>query len=221
MPKASTRGKRLTVYTPRHFANQDLDEIHALIESNPLATLVTQNDGRLDATHVPCVLDREEGDRGRLRFHLARANPACAALRPDREALLIFTGADCYISPDWYRSDGLVPTWNYAAVHAYGRASTMTDEALCRLLDDLSDREEARLPKAPWTTGKLAPAAYAKLRQAIVGFALPIAELQGKWKMSQNRTAEDRDGVVEALERLGGESRGAVAAQMRSRNRAR
>ncbi len=204
------------MYTPRHFANQELDELHALVEAHPLGALVTRIDGRLDATHVPCVLDREVGERGRLRFHLARANPACAALGSVEEVLLIFAGPQCYVSPDWYYGADLVPTWNYAAVHAYGRASVLGDEALCRLLDDLSARHEAQLPKRPWNTEKLAPALYAKMRQAIVGFELPIAELQGKWKMSQNRRPEDRDGVIVELERLGGEARQAVALQMRS-----
>jgi transcriptional regulator len=204
------------MYVPRHFSQDDTSVAHDLIRNNVFATLITEVSGRLDATHVPVVLDAERGALGSLRFHLARANPTSAALTDDREALLVFVGPHTYISPDWYANENLVPTWNYAVVHAYGTPRTMSDAELRLLLDDLSASQEQLLPKTPWTTHKMPPDLFAKMRKAIVGFDLPIAELQSKWKFNQNRGADDRAGVVAALEELGGESRHAVAATMRS-----
>ena len=207
------------MYVPRHFSQDDTAVVHDLIRRNVFATLVTELSGRLEATHVPVVLDAEHGRLGRLRFHLARANPTSKTLAEGREALMIFVGPNTYISPDWYANENLVPTWNYAVVHAYGSASTMDDTALRRLLDDLSASQENQLPKTPWTTDKMPPELVDRMCQAIVGFDLPIAELQAKWKFNQNRGADDRNGVVAALDELGGESKLAVAETMRALDR--
>jgi transcriptional regulator len=204
------------MYVPRHFSQDDTAVVHDLIRRNVFATLVTELSGRLDATHVPVVLDAEHGRLGRLRFHLARANPTGKALADGREVLMVFVGPNTYISPDWYANENLVPTWNYAVVHAYGSPSTMDDTALRRLLDDLSASQENQLPKTPWTTDKMPPELVDKMCKAIVGFDLPIAELQAKWKFNQNRGADDRNGVMAALDELGGESKLAVAETMRA-----
>jgi transcriptional regulator len=204
------------MYVPRHFSQDDTAVAHDLIRGNVFATLVTEVSGRLDATHVPVVLDAGGGDFGSLRFHLARANPTSEALADEPEVLMVFTGPHTYISPDWYASEHLVPTWNYAVVHAYGTPRTMSDTELRCLLDDLSASQEKLLPKAPWTMDKMPPELVDKMCKAIVGFELPIAELQSKWKFNQNRGAADRAGVINALEDLDGESRHAVAATMRS-----
>ena len=204
------------MYVPRHFLRDDIAVAHDLIRTNVFATLITEVSGRLDATHVPVVLDSERGAFGSLRFHLARANPTSKALAEDREVLMVFIGPHTYISPDWYADENLVPTWNYAVVHAYGQPRTMDDVELRRLLDDLSASQEEQLPKKPWTTDKMPAELVDKMCKAIVGFDLPITELQDKWKFNQNRGAGDRAGVVSALEALGGESNLAVAATMRS-----
>jgi len=204
------------MYVPRHFSQDDTAVAHDLIRSNVFTTLVTEVSGRLDATHVPVVLDAERGALGSLRFHLARANPTSTALTDDREVLMVFVGPHTYISPDWYANEHLVPTWNYAVVHAYGTPRTMNDAELRHLLDDLSTSQEMLLPKAPWTTDKMSPELLDKMCNAIVGFDLSIVELQSKWKLNQNRGAADRAGVVAALEKLDGESRHAVAATMRT-----
>ena len=204
------------MYVPRHFAQEDVAASHELIAGNAFATLVTEVSSRLDATHVPVVLDPERGELGTLRFHLARANPTCEALERGSEILMVFVGPNTYVSPDWYAAENLVPTWNYAVVHAYGVTRRMEVDELRRLLDDLSAKNESRLPKKPWTTDKLPEALIEKLCGAIVGFELPIAELQGKWKLNQNRGAADRTGVIEALEKLGGDVNLAVAARMRA-----
>ncbi len=207
------------MYVPRHYSQDDTAVAHDLIRGNVFATLVTEVSGRLDATHMPVVLDGERGELGSLRFHLARANPTVKALAETREVLMVFAGPHTYISPDWYANENLVPTWNYAVVHAYGMPRTMDDAELRRLLDDLSASQESRLPKTPWTTDTMPPDLVDKMCKAIVGFELPIAELQGKWKFDQKKGADDRAGAVAALVELGGESRRAVAATMRALDR--
>ncbi|TFH49015.1 MAG: FMN-binding negative transcriptional regulator [Lysobacterales bacterium] len=204
------------MYVPRHFSQDDTAFVHDLIRSNVFATLITELSGRLDATHMPVVLDSERGEKGSLRFHLARANPTSKALTDGREVLLVFVGPNTYISPDWYANENLVPTWNYAVVHAYGVPSVLDDAGLRRLLDDLSASQENQLPKTPWTTDKMPPDLVDKMCKAIIGFDFPITELVGKWKFNQNRGADDRTGVVAALDELGGESKRAVASIMRS-----
>jgi len=204
------------MYIPRRYLQGDTAVAHDLIQTNVFATLITEVSGRLDATHVPVVLDPERGELGSLRFHLAGVNPTAKALTDDREILMVFTGPHTYISPDWYANDNLVPTWNYAVVHAYGTPRLMDDADLRHLLDDLSAAQEAHLPKTPWTVDKMPADLVDKMCDAIVGFDLPIAELQSKWKFNQNRGEDDRAGVVAALEDLGGESNAAVAATMRS-----
>ncbi len=204
------------MYVPRRYSRGDIAVAHDLIRKNVFATLITEISGRFDATHVPVILDTERGELGSLRFHLARANPASKALADDREVLMVFVGPHTYISPDWYTDENLVPTWNYAVVHAYGQPRTMDDAELRRQIDDLSASRETLLPKTPWTTDKMPPELVDKMCKAIVGFDLPITELQDKWKFNQNRGAADRAGVVAALEELRGESNLAVAATMRS-----
>ncbi len=203
------------MYVPRHFSQNDVTAAHDLISNNVFATLVTEVSGRLDATHVPVLLDAQRGAKGTLRFHLARANPTSQALEAGPELLMVFVGPHTYISPDWYANENLVPTWNYAAVHAYGVPRVLDDAELRGLLDDLSASQESRLPKSPWTTDKMPFALVEKMCKAIVGFELPIAELQAKWKFNQNRGADDRAGVTDALLELGGEANLAVAATMR------
>lgn len=202
------------MYVPKHFRNEELHDLHALIEQHALAALIINLDGRLEATHVPCVLDRDRGESGTLRFHLARANPSAAALEGGCEALTIFSGPETYISPDWYKAEHLVPTWNFAAVHAYGRPVPLDDSGLRRLLDDLSERNESPLPKRSWTTDKLPGDLYAKMRKAVIAFEMVVTDIQGKWKMNQNRGAGDRAGVVENLTKLGRADQSAVAVLM-------
>lgn len=204
------------MYVPRHFSQDDAVLVHDLIRRNVFATLVTEISSRPDATHVPVILDEQRGELGTLRFHLAKANPAAGAITGDREVLMIFTGPHTYVSPDWYANDNLVPTWNYAVVHAYGKPRVLDDASLRTLLADLSASQENRLPKSPWTMDKMPADLVDKMCRAITGFELPIAELQGKWKLSQNRGANDRAGVISALEALGGEANLAVAESMRS-----
>jgi transcriptional regulator len=195
--------ENLSMYTPRAFAIDELDHLHELILATRLAILVTHGEHGLQASHVPVLLHREQGPHGTLYGHLAKANAQWKDLRDGAEALLIFAGADAYVSPGFYPSKAehgkVVPTWNYVAVHAYGRGETFSDGG--RLLDivsTLTDRHEAGRPQ-PWSVAD-APADYIDdMLKAIVGFAIPIERLEGKRKLSQNRSAADIAGVRAGL----------------------
>ncbi|AWY44446.1 FMN-binding negative transcriptional regulator [Pseudomonas putida] len=191
------------MYTPRAFAIDELPQMHELILGTRLAILVTHGEHGLQASHVPVLLHREQGPNGTLYGHLAKANPQWKDLRDGAEALLIFSGPDAYVSPGFYPSKAehgkVVPTWNYVAVHAYGRAETFSDGG--RLLDivsTLTDRHESGRAQ-PWKVED-APADYIDgMLKAIVGFAVPIERLEGKRKLSQNRNPADIAGVREGL----------------------
>ncbi len=180
--------------------------MQALMRARPFAALVSAGAAGLYASHLPTVL-KDEDPRGVIECHLARANPHCKDLADVSEALMIFGGPEGYITPNWYPSKAqhgkVVPTWNYAVVHAYGRPEVMEDaDWLRRHVSELTAQQERHQDK-PWATSD-APAAYidAMLR-GIVGFRFAITRLEGKWKMSQNREMPDRDGVVEGLGRRG------------------
>jgi len=185
------------MYLPRAFAVKDIPELHAFMEQFSFASLVTQNDGKLIASHIPFVLDREEGASGRLRGHVAVRNPQLAHLNTGSEALVMFQGPHSYISPSWYVSQETVPTWNYTAVHAYGQPRMLDRAALIVLLKDLVHQNE-RLLEPPWDFDPQA-AWVEKMLPEIAAFEIPIERLEGKFKLNQNRTLADRRRVVEIL----------------------
>ena len=191
------------MYLPSAFRQGDLGQLHQQIAACRLATLVSQGGNGLQATHLPLLLVEEEGEFGTLYGHLAKANPHWRELALGGEVLVICQGADAYISPGWYPSKAehgkAVPTWNYIAVHAYGQAQIFDEpERLLNLVSRLSDRHEAGREQ-PWSVDE-APREYIdSMLRAIVGFALPIRRLEGKWKLGQNRSAADQQGVRQAL----------------------
>ena len=191
------------MYVPRAFAVDDIKILHQQMQASPLPVLVTHASQGLLASHVPMLLNPDEGPCGTLYGHLARANPHWQDLAQGTEALVIFAGEQAYISPTFYPGKAdhgkAVPTWNYLAVHAYGMAEVFDDaERLLALVSRLSDRHEANRP-APWAVSD-APADYVdSMLKAIVGFRLPITRLQGKRKLSQNRDAPDQAGVRQGL----------------------
>jgi transcriptional regulator len=191
------------MYTPKAFEVTDVAAMQREIDQTRLAVLVTNGEHGLQASHLPLLLRREPDTCGTLYGHLAKANPQWRDLAAGGEALVIFSGADAYISPSYYPSkaehEKVVPTWNYLAVHAYGRAEVFTDaERLRELVGDLTDKHESGRSQ-PWSVDD-APADYiATMLGAIVGFALPIERLEGKRKLGQNRSAQDYAGVREGL----------------------
>jgi transcriptional regulator len=191
------------MYTPNGFAFNDLQALQQQILGTRLALLVTHGEQGLQASHLPLLLNPDEGPNGTLYGHFAKANPQWKELQDGAEALVIFAGAEAYVSPGFYPSKAehgkVVPTWNYVAVHAYGSAEVFTDaDRLRTLVSTLTDRHEAGRAQ-PWKVAD-APADYIDgMLKAIVGFALPIQRLQGKRKLSQNRNAADIAGVREGL----------------------
>ena len=191
------------MYTPSNFAINDLPELQQQILGTRLAVLVTHGEEGLQASHLPLLLRPDQGPNGTLYGHFARANPQWKALQDGAQALVIFAGAEAYVSPGFYPSKAehgkVVPTWNYVAVHAYGTAEVFTDaDRLRDLVSALTDRHEAGRNN-PWKVAD-APADYIDgMLKAIVGFALPIERLEGKRKLSQNRSTADIAGVREGL----------------------
>ena len=191
------------MYNPPSFAEHDVAVMHDFIEAHPLGALVTTSASGLFATHLPLVLDRALGRYGTLQGHIARANPHHELAGEGAEALVLFTGVDSYVTPTMYAAKAkhgkVVPTWNYVAVHAHGALRFVREpDALRRHLARLTARHESSRPQ-PWSITD-APAEYIeKQLGAIVGVEIEIARLEGKWKMSQNRSAEDVDGVIEGL----------------------
>jgi transcriptional regulator len=192
------------VYDVQAFREDRVDVLHALIRAHPLATLVTTTAQGLEANHIPLLIDPEPTPWGTLIGHVARANPVWRAFDRDSEVLAVFQGPQGYITPSWYPSKAehakVVPTWNYAVVHAHGPLVIHDDaEWLRTLVTRLTVSQESQREK-PWQVTD-APADYVDtMLKAIVGIEIPISRLQGKWKMSQNRLPQDRDGVVKALQ---------------------
>ena len=192
------------MYTPAQFKVEDSAEVHALMRAHPFAVLVTTGADGLVATHLPTVLKVDEANPlGRIECHVARPNPQWKSAAPDVDALMIFQGVEAYIRPGWYPSKAehgkAVPTWNYAAVHAYGRLRVIQDQAwLLAHVAELSDQQEAPF-EARWATSDAPESYMAVMARGIVGLELAITRLEGKVKMSQNRPPADREGVVRGL----------------------
>jgi len=189
------------MYLPELFRVEDVAQTHALMRARPFAALVSAGPSGLFASHLPTVL-KDEGRYGVIECHLARANPHCRDLAGG-EALMIFQGAEGYITPNWYPSKAeggkVVPTWNFAAVHAYGRPEVVNDaDWLRRHVTELTAQQERDQPR-PWAPSDAPMNFIDTMLRGIVGFRFAITRLEGKWKMSQNRTPQDREGVVNGL----------------------
>jgi len=191
----------MTLYIPQHFRVDDPAALAAFIEANAFGTLVSSSAAGLHVSHVPFVVEREEGGAVRLLGHVARANAQWESLEGADHVLAVFQGPHAYISPGWYEQHPSVPTWNYAAVHATGRARLMEEAELHELLMRLSTTYEAGREK-PWRMSELPPAYVDSMLKMIVGFELEVEQLEGKFKLSQNRPKEIAR-VIAALEREG------------------
>ena len=207
------------MYLPPHFKQEERGALHGAMRAARLATLVTLGAEGMEASHVPILLDAGEGPHGAIRGHIARANPQWRRVAVETPALAIFLGPDSYVSPAWYptkqETGKVVPTWNYLAVHAYGRIEFFEDvERLRAIVTALTALHEGKRDR-PWAVSD-APADYiaAQLR-GIVGFRLLIDRLEGKWKLSQNRNEADRQGVIAGLEGEGGALEKTIAREMK------
>lgn len=194
------------MYVPKHFAEDKLAEMHALMRAHPLATLVSHGPDGLNANHIPLLLS-DAAPWGKLQGHVARANPLWKEGNALGEVLVIFQGADSYVSPSGYATKAehgkVVPTWNYTAVHAYGELKVIDDPAwVFAQISALTAMHENALPQ-PWAVSD-APADYIeKMLGAIVGIEITLTRLLGKWKVSQNQPAANQASLIKAFEQEG------------------
>jgi transcriptional regulator len=205
------------MYLPEPFAESQISELQRIVREHPLGVLVTHTRNGLDANHIPFELDDTRGACGTLLAHIARANPLWGEVENGAQVLVIFRGAQGYISPNWYPSKQQthrhVPTWNYEVVHAHGRIKAVDDERFVRgVVARLTRQHEATEPH-PWKIGD-APSDYIdQLLQQIVGIEIEVTRMEGKRKLSQNRDRRDFESTVRALEKQGNEA--LAAAMMR------
>jgi transcriptional regulator len=203
------------MYQPPHHREDRLEVQHALIRSHPLGTLVTLAASGLVANAIPFIVDPSRGPFGTLQAHLARANNQWRDFDAKVDALVIFQGIESYITPSWYptKQDGgkVVPTWNYAVVQVSGPLQVIEDrDWLKTQIGALTALQEGRRAE-PWAVSD-APTSYVESQlKGIVGIEIPIARIEGKWKVSQNRPEVDRRGVADGLRALGDETSGAMA----------
>ncbi|MDO8264719.1 MAG: FMN-binding negative transcriptional regulator [Gallionella sp.] len=204
------------MYIPKHFEQPRIELMHELIRARPLATLVTLSSGGLAANHIPLHLSDAPAPFGTLRGHVARANPVWSDFAKDIGVLAIFHGPDAYITPSWYatkkETGKVVPTWNYAVVHAHGALRVIDDAAWVRAhLETLTDYHEMNFPK-PWAVSDAPREFTEKLVESVVGIEIVIIRLSGKWKVSQNQSAQNQAGVIEGLGCCGHREAAAMAA---------
>ena len=209
------------MYAPNYFEETRVETLHSLIQAHPLGTLVTLTTQGLEANHIPFEIDPAPAPFGTLRCHVARANSVWKDFSREIQALAVFQGTDTYISPSWYptkqESGKVVPTWNYAVVHAYGPLQVIEDRQWLRqFVERLTNRHESGRSD-PWKVSD-APADYIdQLTGSIVGIEMPIVRLIGKWKVSQNRPARDQAGAIDGLLGLDTEDARQMAELIRSR----
>jgi transcriptional regulator len=206
------------MYIPKHFDASDVAWCHALIRREPFAILIGVDEaGAPFATHLPVLLDEAPAPLGTLLAHVARPNPQWRLFGPDRPVLVVFPGAHTYVSPSWYGQHPSVPTWNYVAVHAYGVPKVIEDPGRVRaVLDRLVRTFEEGRP-APWRMDGLSDTYVEAMMRGIVAFEVPIARLEGKAKLSQNRPEADQARVRAALRAEGDPMATAVAELMERR----
>lgn len=191
------------MYIPQHFAETRPEELHRIIREHPLGMLVTPGEAGMDADHVPFEFDPGAGAHGVLTAHVARANPLWQRCPTGTQVMVVFRGAQAYISPSWYPSKHeahrQVPTWNYEAVHVHGTLTVRDDERFVRgLVARLTRRHEATEPQ-PWKMGDAPPDYIDSMLRNIVGIEIAVTTMTGKSKLSQNKDERDRLGAADAL----------------------
>lgn len=207
------------MFVPPHFEETRSEVLAALIRAHPLGTLVTLGAEGLNANHIPFLLDPDPAPNGTQVGHVSRANPAWRNFDPQVQALVVFQGTDSYITPAWYptkqRTGKVVPTWNYAVVHAYGFLRIVEDATRLRAIVEHLTAENESSRSQPWKASDAPPEFIEQMLRGIVGIEIEIRRLVGKWKVSQNRDRSDRGGVAEGLRELGDPNSEAMAALVR------
>jgi transcriptional regulator len=201
------------MYIPSAFQEIDIARLHSFIEEHSFATLVSHHENEPLASHLPLLLDRTAGVNGRLVGHMARPNPQWQTAAGQR-VLAIFHGPHAYISPRWYEARNVVPTWNYATVHAYGVLRLVEDRDRVReSLERTVEVYEAKMEQ-PWSMESPEPEFIEKLEGGIVGFEIDVDRFEGKWKLNQNHPTERREKVIRGLRSLGDHDADQIAALM-------
>jgi transcriptional regulator len=191
-----------SLYSPHSFVERDFDRLAAFLENHPFGTLISVDEGSPVVSHVPLLFERGAGTHGRLIGHLARANPHRRLLAKAEPVLVLFQGPHAYVSPSWYAEPGGVPTWNYAVVHVHGVAKPVEDgTATVEILRRMTAAYESRFP-VPWQFDA-SDATHSRLLDMIVGLEIEATRIQGKFKLSQNRSPEDQSRIIEQLGQSG------------------
>ena len=186
------------MYIPPFNRVEDRQAINGFIHAHGFATLITDNGGQPWASHLPVLLEENANGWGTLRSHMARANEQWRELESEQEVLCIFHGPHAYISPSWYVMQHTVPTWNYAAVHVYGIPRLADEIVLKQIVIETTNKYESSMPK-PWTI-PLSEREMDVMLKAIVGFTIEITRVEAKFKFGQNRSKEDQESMLNALQ---------------------
>ncbi|HZW84401.1 MAG TPA: FMN-binding negative transcriptional regulator [Nitrososphaerales archaeon] len=210
------------MYNPRWFKEERLEVLQGEVERIGFGTLVTNGKSGLYATHIPMLIDPSKGKNGLLYGHIARGNSQWRETPAGSEALAVFLGPDAYITPRWYqetkKTGKVVPTWNYIAIHVRGPITFLQDEGRLREMVTLLTRRQESEAENPWEV-ESAPQDFIRGElRSIVGFEMPITKIEGKWKLSQNRSEEDREGAKKGLKKRGRPKDLAVLERMKERS---
>ncbi|MGR5321717.1 FMN-binding negative transcriptional regulator [Vibrio sp. DNB22_19_1] len=207
------------MYIPRKFRQEKIKELVAVMQQYPFATIVTQSEGGIEATHLPVLL-KQANEKLILKAHIAKANPIWKKVKNGSDILVIFNGPNCYISPNNYPTKAehgrAVPTWNYVVVHAKGSISFISDaEWIYSLIDELTTEHESNLEQ-PWSISDAPDEYIQKMLPAIVGIEIEVNSIEGQWKLSQNQPEVNKRGVINGLSALGESDADAVASMVRA-----
>lgn len=200
------------MYSSKAFKIEDETELFEFIEQWSFADLITSNEGELFVNHVPFVFDQSQR---KLYGHLAINNPQCTLLEKADDLAIVFKGANAYISPSWYVSQNRVPTWNFEAVHVSGKVRLLDNDGLMTLLEKLTEKHEAQFENG-WKMDAVSKPKLDIMLKMIVGFEIEINSIQGKSKLSQNRSVEDRVGVISGLKNQNDNMSQLIADKMKS-----
>jgi len=202
------------MYIPDRFKNEDMAAVKDFISHNGFGMLIHQGNQKLQGTHVPMLLAKNEKGNDILTGHLSRANPQWKCFKDNDKIMAIFTGPHCYISSSWYQKES-VPTWNYIAVHIYGKIKIVEGEALIDDMRKLVDKYEKH-SKDPVVLDKLSSKTM-KMVNGVVGFQIEITEIQAAFKLSQNRDETDYENIIKELENLDDFNAKAIADEMKKK----
>jgi len=200
------------MFIPNLHKNENIEEVKSFLNENSFGILISQVDGKVSGTHIPMELDKDENGEDVLVGHIARANPQSKKLKNEEEILAIFNGPNSYLSSSWYQKEN-VPTWNYVAVHVYGKVKIMEGEELLDALTKLVDKYEKN-SKNPVSVKKMSSRTLEQVN-GIVGFSIKINEIQAAYKLSQNREEKEYINITNELEKIGDSNSIGIAEAMK------